>query len=697
MAFSTLALGVFYLVTASASSVSRQIQLGDHEYFVPPNPTWKLDLWNTSAEHGEFTPLTVVKLNQTANGERVASALGEYEKDDVWTKSFTQALYIKSDKDAKFKSDEYNVSAVYTGKESVPAGPYFVHRYTGNVYQAYRLYVDTDRSFIQLSTTTLLAPIIPSALPVFPPEVSPLPSHHVSTSPPPEKPLFGLRLAVKDLYDLKGVKTSGGNRALYEMSKVKTKTAVAVQKLIDAGAIVIGKNKLSEFAFAGPYVTEHIDYLLPFNPRGDGYSSPGDSSGGSAASIASYAWLDASMGSDTGGSIRGPAAHNAVHGNRPTQDTVNLTGALPLSSTMDTSGIIARDPTIWSKFNRVLYADTIKEYSGMPSEILLDSGIEEAVSEIQEQYPKAAKAVINFLNILSELLSANATKFSADEAWNKSTPKAFGDLPIADIVDNVYSNLTQYEQWTDFGKDYVEEYMSFHDGAFPHMVPGTREGWLRANKTMTEETHQDYLAYKKGVEKWVTSEVLVADNKTCSNAVYLILSIKCPSYKPDVSKDGANPYIAELLQASAEQKSLIAKLNATVSCNSTLGTEETCEEALEAEKSGSASESGPVGVGRLASVAGLPDYAVSLGMYDLGSFSNSTLQKETVPLAINIVSGKGCDFVILDIVEALHKEGVVRLSKDAEMLDYHRKVVASHLGIVYIFISQRIHASTNDS
>jgi len=62
-------------------------------------------------------------------------------------------------------------------------------------------------------------------------------------------------------------------------------------------------------------------------------------------------------------------------------------------------------------------------------------------------------------------------------------------------------------------------------------------------------------------------------------------------------------------------------------------------------------------------VAGLPDYAVSLGMFDLGQFSNSTLQNELVPVGANIMAAKSCDFVILDIIEALHKEGVIKTAK----------------------------------
>ena len=185
-------------------------------------------------------------------------------------------------------------------------------------------------------------------------------------TPSKSKPLAGLRIAVKDLFDLRGMKTSGGNRALYEMGEPKSTTAVAVQKLMDAGAVIVGKNKLSEFAYAGGYHTDHIDYLLPFNPRGDGYNSPGDSSGGSGASVASYEWLDASLGSDTGGSIRGPASQNGVFGSRPSHGAVNMTGSLVLSNSMDTGGVLARDPKLWSRINKVLYSGFAKEYTNSP-------------------------------------------------------------------------------------------------------------------------------------------------------------------------------------------------------------------------------------------------------------------------------------------------------------------------------------------
>lgn len=347
----------------------------------------------------------------------------------------------------------------------------------------------------------------------------------------PKKPLAGVRIGVKDLYDLKGLKTSGGNRALYEMSDIKNETAFAVQRLIDAGAVVVGKNKLSEFAYGGRHVTEHIDYLLPVNPRGDGYNSPGDSSGGSSSAVASYEWLDASMGSDTGGSIRGPAAFNGVHGNRPTYGAVDLTGALPLSTIMDTSGILARDPILWSKINRVLYSET-KDYHKYPNTIYLDPGSKAEIDDLKD-YADATGAAKNFLDALTKLLSAQVKDFSLDKTWASGSGSG---VPLSDITGRVYRSLTRYEQWDKFGKDYVNKYKASHNGEFPHVAPHIRTGWLLANSTMNEESHRKDLESKKTIEDWAAKDFLSPNKETCSNAVYVYFWTPFTSYKPDVSQ-----------------------------------------------------------------------------------------------------------------------------------------------------------------
>lgn len=100
------------------------------------------------------------------------------------------------------------------------------------------------------------------------------------------------------MYHLDGIRTSVCNRAYHDLYPPQTETAACVQILISLGAIIVGKTHLSSFAWREE-PTECIEYPAPFNPRGDGYQSPAGSSSGSGAAIASYEWLDFTLGSDS--------------------------------------------------------------------------------------------------------------------------------------------------------------------------------------------------------------------------------------------------------------------------------------------------------------------------------------------------------------------------------------------------------------
>jgi len=113
-----------------------------------------------------------------------------------------------------------------------------------------------------------------------------------------ERPLDGVRIAIKDMYHLNGLRTSVCNRAYHDLYPPRTDTAVCVRLLTSLGAIVVGKTHLSSFAWKEE-PTECVDYPAPFNPRADGYQSPAGSSSGSGAAIASYEWLDFTLGSDS--------------------------------------------------------------------------------------------------------------------------------------------------------------------------------------------------------------------------------------------------------------------------------------------------------------------------------------------------------------------------------------------------------------
>ena len=114
----------------------------------------------------------------------------------------------------------------------------------------------------------------------------------------PMKPLASPRIAVKDVFQIQGIRTSLCNRSCYELYPPATKTAECIKLLTEAGANIVGTTKLASFA-ATEEPLECVDFQAPWNPRADGYQSPAGSSSGSGAAIAAYPWLDIAIGSDS--------------------------------------------------------------------------------------------------------------------------------------------------------------------------------------------------------------------------------------------------------------------------------------------------------------------------------------------------------------------------------------------------------------
>ena len=145
-------------------------------------------------------------------------------------------------------------------------------------------------------------------------------------------PLHGIPIGIKDIFDVAGWPTRCGSAARDDVAPA-TANAPSVQALIDGGAVILGKTTTQEFA-AG---TISPPARNPWNPS----RIPGGSSGGSAAAVAVGACLGA-MGSDTGGSIRIPAAACGVTGFKPAFGQLDVAGVFPLSWSLDTVGPIAR-------------------------------------------------------------------------------------------------------------------------------------------------------------------------------------------------------------------------------------------------------------------------------------------------------------------------------------------------------------------
>jgi aspartyl-tRNA(Asn)/glutamyl-tRNA(Gln) amidotransferase subunit A len=150
------------------------------------------------------------------------------------------------------------------------------------------------------------------------------------------RPLRGIPLSVKDLYDTQGIRTTAGSKVFAE--RIPKEDATVVRDLKNAGAVIAGKTNMHEFAFGVTSVNPH--YGAARNPW-DRERIAGGSSGGSASSV-SLAMGFGSLGSDTGGSIRIPAALCGVVGLKPTYGRVSLRGIVPLSWSFDHPGPLTR-------------------------------------------------------------------------------------------------------------------------------------------------------------------------------------------------------------------------------------------------------------------------------------------------------------------------------------------------------------------
>ncbi|MDP6705566.1 MAG: amidase [Alphaproteobacteria bacterium] len=149
-------------------------------------------------------------------------------------------------------------------------------------------------------------------------------------------PLLGLPVSIKDLFDIAGQPTPAGSIVLADAAAA-TADAPVVARLRAAGAVLMGRTNMTEFAYSGLGVNPH--HATPGNPH-DRARVPGGSSAGAAVSVGDQMAV-MGLGTDTGGSVRIPAAYCGISGFKPTQSRVPLAGCLPLSSSLDSIGPLA--------------------------------------------------------------------------------------------------------------------------------------------------------------------------------------------------------------------------------------------------------------------------------------------------------------------------------------------------------------------
>jgi hypothetical protein len=502
---------------------------------------------------------------------------------------------------------------------TIPSGPYFLELSTGSLYPTYRLYSDFTGSFSEPvlqtpeGTFTSLSAQIPGTASV----TIGVPSRLYYTRTE-EKPLAGVRIAVKDIFDLAGVRTSNGNRAWWNLYPPANVTAPSMQRLIDAGAIIVGKQKPSQFANGEQATADWVDYHSPFNPRGDGYQDPSSSSSGAGASIAAYDWLDIAVGSDTGGSIRGPASVQGLFGNRPSHGLVELTLVMPLSPTLDTAGFLLRDPYLWDIAQAVLYGSNYTTTNpAVPTEWPTKIYTYNYPSNASESNSSAL--LVSFASKLATSINATISPINITSLWNQTHPAATANITtgsLSSFLNLTYAILISKQQTALVRDPFYADYAAQHDGRTPFVDPAPLTRWA-FGESYPASALTDAITNKTLFMNWFNTEVLPrstsSDGGRCSDAIFLYVG----STGGDDDVNTRNEYIKPPRP--------------------------------------------PMGfsAGRISVFSEAPDSVFPLG--EASYFSNVTHHEEFLPVAVDVMVAKGCDALLPRLAQKLVREGVIDL------------------------------------
>ncbi|PVH68460.1 amidase signature enzyme [Cadophora sp. DSE1049] len=332
-----------------------------------------------------------------------------------------------------------------------------------------------------------------------------------SSDAPEHVGIKGARIAVKDNFNIKGLRTSLGNRAFYETYLPQEGTADVVSRLITLGAHIIGKAHLSSFAMM-EHPTQSVDYQAPFNPRGDGYQITGGSSGGSAAAIAAYDWVDLAICSDTTGSARIPALQTGIFGFRPSTGSISGSGLNKAWPAMDTPAWFGRDLGLFPEMFKAisLNEDCDEAPADFPLKILY------ATDFMPQDKPDQVIEMRNFINDLAISAGGICQEISIADDWKSSSP-----VDEKDLRQFLYYTTRHgwfYSAYHSFD-NFREEYERTH-GHGPFVTEVVRWYWS-IGKAIAPEQHSEIMTRFEIFKDWFLKRYMSSPSHTDVMALHI--------------------------------------------------------------------------------------------------------------------------------------------------------------------------------
>ncbi|TLS31475.1 hypothetical protein PpBr36_03394 [Pyricularia pennisetigena] len=545
---------------SNATGVILTIQ-GDDYYFetssyplarVPPDSSCDDDfslaaVWNFPNEYCGLRELFEVKIQL------------EEADENVWDPAFSETIILRAARQVHLAADikSHRVVCVVDDSKNLTQGPCVIQNRTGKVLQAFKLQRDTHKAFVggvlRIDRSPAAAAYrwynssdripVPYKQPATPADLS-------------DRPLNGLRFAVKDTIDVAGLQTRCGSSAWANTYPARTKTADFVTRLVEAGAVLVGKLRCDQLCDAQDPL-ERSEEETPWNPRGDGFQKPSGSSSGSAAACAAYPWLDFTIGGDTGGSIRHPAAVNGVYGLRTSLGSVPSSG-LVACARMDTVGPLARSAEVLDRLARVMISS---EGPSLPTQtpaeptprfrlVVLTDSYHTAAEAVRffppEDFPdvpnRAALAVFSEVLCRVEQMSGEARwHVNPHEVWRKTHPAGMTD-DLVKATRDIYPRLV----YSDLRRDVVvpldRDHRARHGGEAAHLEP-LLKARLEFTAGITQAEYDETAADFDRFRDWVNEELLPSPAQNGGEIPLVVFpqSWGLPQYRDDAAPDRTRP------------------------------------------------------------------------------------------------------------------------------------------------------------
>ncbi|KAF2108478.1 amidase signature domain-containing protein [Lophiotrema nucula] len=591
------------------STLPREFRLeGSDAHFVA--------LWPWSFNHSNLSEpslLTVFHYDENGPVSLIwIKGMIEYynQVDDVWQDAFLKTVLISHPRPLTLEiSDDARQYLAQKGTKHIATrlvherehpilpGPY---AFSGHgLHMVWKLYEDTHDTFlhtlIQDSNGNLIklrtAGTVPQTLTVaVPSRIQHVPNNASLTN----KPLEGMRIAVKDNFQIKDVRMSACNRAYYELYPPAPETAACVQRLVDAGAVIVGTTKLASFA-ATEEPIECIDWQAPWNPRADGHQSPAGSSSGSGAAIAAYEWLDIAMGSDTSGSGRRPGHWNGCFAMRPTHGMLSHEGFLVSFPRFDTPTFFGRDLDKCKHFAKSWYGMNLPESTDKPFAIVYALDYMNLIGNKEQM-----KVIDAYVADLETSLGIRHQRLSFNEVWVTNPPVEANGASLQEYMKDVSRNSFFYEDYHNFDK-FREDYRMEFDKE-PYVSPPVRWQW-ELSSHITAEANVEALKRLEVYKKWFMEAIMKPEERT--TLILIPIEEISPRYRDDAT-----------------------------------------------------SRFNPVGVPNLflSPILGAPELTIPIGEYPFESKCSGNIEK--LPIAISMIAAPGEDLILFDIAsDCLKKAG----------------------------------------